>query len=57
LEPFTAAVNQANFGKSGFPTFFEVLLHDAGNVLWRKRVEIDRIFQGDDNGFVKRGSV
>jgi hypothetical protein len=50
-------VNQANFGKAGFPAFFEVLLYDAGNVLWRKRVEVDRIFQGDDNRFVKRGSV
>lgn len=50
LDAFSLAMNETDFGQSGLPALFEIFFDDARNLLGLERMEIEMIFDGNDNG-------
>jgi hypothetical protein len=47
-------MNDSHLRKPALPTLLEIFLDDARNVLRMKGVEIDGIFDGENDGFSER---
>lgn len=47
-------MNDAHFVEPRFLALVKIFFHNAGNIFWRKRVEIDRILYRKDNGVFER---
>ena len=54
LDACAAAVNDSNFLESRMATLLQIFLHNARDVLWMKRMEIDKVFKRKNNGLSKR---
>ena len=54
LDTCAAAMNDTNLRQSGLPALFEVFFHDTRDIFWMKGVEIDNIFDRENNGFSER---
>ena len=53
LDAFAAAVDDADFIDAGANALFDILFHNAGYILRRKGVKIDRVFDGKDDRLVE----
>ena len=54
LHTCAAAMNDSNLRKSGLPTLLEIFFDDARDILRMKGVEIDRIFDRENDRFSER---
>ncbi len=54
LHPLAPPVNQPDFREAAPACLPQILVHYRGDLLRRKRVEIERVFEGKDSGFAGR---
>jgi hypothetical protein len=53
LDACATAVNDSHFFQAGLPTLLKIFFDDARDIFGSKRVEIEGIFRGENNRFVK----
>ena len=54
LDACSTAVNDSHFFQPGLPTLLKIFLDDARDIFGSEGVEIDGIFDGENNRFGKR---